>query len=111
MIDDGPAARFWARVDRSGGPNACWPWTGGRIIKGSGYGQFILHGKHTTAHRAAFELTYGAVLPGMQVCHTCDNPPCCNPKHLWVGTPADNMTDRIRKGRGSKGGRQAYDGS
>jgi hypothetical protein len=94
MIDDTTLQRFWARVDKSGD---CWIWTGARAS--TGYGHFSTKGKDTYAHRFAFEMTYGAVLPGMCICHTCDNPPCCNPKHLFVGTTADNMADRDRKGR------------
>lgn len=94
-MDETTIQRFWSRVDKSG---QCWIWTRGKSR--NGYGRFRLKGKIIYAHRFAFEITYGTVLPGLHICHKCDNPPCCNPKHLWAGTPADNMHDRDRKGRG-----------
>jgi hypothetical protein len=92
--------RFWARVDSSGGLWGCWPWMGAR--ERNGYGQLgnrILR-KHLKAHRVAYELAVGPIPEGFLVCHACDNPPCCNPSHLFVGTGADNTHDMIAKGRG-----------
>ena len=92
------ADRLWDRVDRSGGTDACWSWNGYRTELG--YGQ-IGEGQtlHPT-HRVAWELTHQAkVLPGHVVRHDCDNPPCCNPSHLRLGTHADNVQDMIRRGR------------
>ncbi len=92
--------RFWSKVDRSGGESACWPWIAGRDK--DGYGKFRLgrHGKHSgRAHRLAYELVKGPVGDGMEVCHSCDNPPCCNPAHLFPGTTMDNSLDKISKGR------------
>lgn len=89
--------RFWRYVDRSGGPTACWPWTGGR--NRDGYGSFSIASRYVGAHRYAVTLA-GAVLgAGDEVCHRCDNPPCCNPSHLFVGTHADNCRDTAAKGR------------
>lgn len=90
--------RFWSKVDRSGGPDACWPWTGTRGVRG--YGQ-ITHGKNGRyrAHRLAWELHNGSPPGELLVCHSCDNPPCCNPAHLFLGTPAANMEDKMAKGR------------
>lgn len=91
-------ARFWAKVDASGGMDACWPWQGYRQPKG--YGQF----DHSSAHRFALQLALGRpIAPGMFACHTCDNPPCCNPSHLFEGTHQDNVDDRQAKGRGATG--------
>lgn len=86
------ATRFWAKVDRSGGPDACWPWTGSRSKKG--YGLIW----RRRAHRVAYELTYGEI-PAPTVRHSCDNPPCCNPAHLLAGTVAENNADCLDRGR------------
>ena len=88
---------FWSRVDMSAGPTACWPWVGTRDPKG--YGRFCHNGVRTRAHRVAFRLAHGSVPSGLSVCHHCDNPPCCNDSHLFVGTNADNVADRHAKGR------------
>ena len=86
--------RFWAKVEKRG-PNECWPWRAKRQMRGGDYGHF----ESKLAHRIAFELHYG-IAPGNKcVCHSCDNPPCCNPAHLWLGTRKENMDDMRRKGR------------
>jgi HNH endonuclease len=90
-------AKFWSRVKR-GNPNSCWNWTGGRFV--SGYGKFLVRGKTYRAHRVAFVLANRQNIPArLCICHTCDNPRCCNPAHLWLGTHLDNMRDMIAKGR------------
>lgn len=92
-----PEERFWAKVDKSGGPDACWPWTGCRNRQG--YGATTLGGKRTGAHRVALALVTGPIPEGRFACHKCDNPPCCNPAHLYAGTPLDNARDSSRRGR------------
>lgn len=89
-----PAEWFWLTVDKSGGPDACWPFTGYRMA--SGYGR----NRHGYTHRYALTLALGRPLaPGMEACHTCDNPPCCNPAHLFEGTRLANEQDKTAKGR------------
>ncbi|KKK53437.1 hypothetical protein LCGC14_3094790 [marine sediment metagenome] len=88
-------ARFWAKVDRQDG---CWPWTAG--VTTEGYGRFRISRRLLGATRVAHFLTTGLDDPSKDVCHTCDNPICCNPIHLWLGTRAENMQDAFRKGRG-----------
>ena len=95
-----PLERFWKRVDRLG-PNDCWNWLGSRTPRG--YGVTRLWGPERRfmigAHRVAWLLENGSLPSGRYVCHHCDNPPCCNPAHLFLGTPKDNLDDMYRKGR------------
>jgi hypothetical protein len=97
------SAAFWAKVDDSAGPDACWPWTGalfrpGPRGYGMNYGRIKRNRRTLHAHRVAWELAHGPT-GELFVLHKCDNPPCCNPAHLFLGTAADNMADKVRKGR------------
>lgn len=90
------APRFWSHVNILG-EDDCWLWQAA-IVKG--YGKFKDDNrKHLASHRIAYELTYGPIPEGLLVCHECDTPLCCNPAHLFVGTPKDNMQDMVKKGR------------
>jgi hypothetical protein len=92
--------RFWAHVDQSG--DGCWPWTARLDKWGYGHSGGTASGRPKAsmlAHRLAYILTYGAIAPGMLVCHHCDNPPCVRPDHLFMGTPMDNIRDMDAKGR------------
>ena len=100
----GVAEKFWSRVDRSGGEDSCWEFSGWKN-KSGGHGLVnVGGGKFLGAHRLAWVLTNGEISDGLCVCHQCDNPPCCNPKHLFLGTNLENWDDMRRKGR-ARGGK------
>lgn len=83
-------------------PNSgCWIWIGGQYQ--SGYGNISINNKKQKAHRVSYEMHKGKIPEGMFVCHSCDNPLCVNPDHLWVGTAIDNNADRHAKGRSNGG--------
>lgn len=107
-MKDGTPEKFWDRVIIRG-VNDCWPWS--LDTNHYGYGKLGWKGRTRAAHQVAYELTYGIEFPGGRivspdtvfVCHSCDNPPCCNPGHLFLGTPLVNQQDSVNKGRKSVG--------
>lgn len=96
-------ARFWSKVDRSHGPDACWNWTTSTFS--SGYGQFKVGERNLRSHRVAWEMSHGSIPDGLSVLHHCDNRRCVNPAHLWLGTHKDNMRDMAQKSRAAAGDR------
>jgi hypothetical protein len=87
---------FWAKVARGAD---CWEWGGARNTSGYGWFRFGPDRTPTGAHRVAYELSNGPIPDGLAVLHRCDNPPCVNPAHLFLGTNQDNVTDKVNKGR------------
>jgi hypothetical protein len=95
--------RFWANITKGSDENACWLWLNGS--RGD-YGSLTIRiapSKRTTfkAHRIAYFIATGIDPLEKDVCHICDNPPCCNPNHLFLGTRSDNIRDMVHKGRRS----------
>ena len=89
--------RFWEKVKKT---SKCWIWTGAK--DGFGYGIIAIGGGlklNIRTHRAVWFLTNGYIPIGMCVLHHCDNPPCVNPNHLFIGSNRDNVLDAVKKGR------------
>jgi HNH endonuclease len=92
------ALRFWSKVSK-GTDAVCWEWNGKTGRNGYGYIKAARTEHYHLAHRVAWALTYGPIPHRLQVLHHCDTPRCVNPAHLFLGTQADNMTDKAKKGR------------
>lgn len=107
LFPDSVKAKFWRRI-LIGATNECWPFLRARTglpAQGKPLFNATFGGKKhwLRASRVAYFLHYG-IDPGDKLaCHSCDNPPCCNPHHLWPGTNADNSADMVAKGRKEKG--------
>jgi hypothetical protein len=97
-LTPGEVSRFFEKVERV--DTGCWRWLGGMLRK---YGGVKIRGKMYGAHRVSYFIHNGRDPGNFHVLHRCDNPPCTNPEHLWLGTHADNMSDCYRKGRGAVG--------
>lgn len=89
-----PATQFWKRVHKT---DTCWLWTG--PVRGFGYGSISVQRRTVSVHRFSWQLHFGPIPAGLQVCHRCDVPSCVNPAHLFLGTQRDNLSDMVRKGR------------
>jgi hypothetical protein len=90
------AEDFWNKMDKSNS-DGCWVWSG--IVDYKGYGKIKFNNKRYKTHRLAYILTNGEICDNLLVCHKCDNPPCCNPDHLFLGTNQDNIIDCLKKDR------------
>lgn len=104
-LEQSDCERFWSHVDKKS-TDECWNWKNG--LTSDGYGKFKAKYKTLIASRVAYYLTYGEYDKSLLVCHKCDNPKCCNPKHLFLGTNKDNLQDCAKKGhlRGMPNGRK-----
>lgn len=85
---------FWKHVDRTGD---CWVWTGHK--NKWGYGQITVMKKSFGSHRVSWEMQHGAIPEGLEILHSCDNPACVRPDHLFAGTQSENISDSVAKGR------------
>lgn len=94
--DDRLPSEYWAKVLVM--DSGCWEWTGSRRPP-RWYGAFYFRGGADSAHRYCYKAVRGPIAAGMYICHHCDNPPCVNPAHLYMGTPTDNARDMFRRAR------------
>ena len=95
--------RLWSKIAVTPDPSQCWDWMASTFD--NGYGQFKVGTKNWRAHRFVWTMVHGPIPDDLVVCHRCDNPLCCNPDHLFLGSNRDNSQDMVSKGRqrGNKG--------
>ena len=99
-FDSKDVTRFWNKINKTN-KHECWEWLGSK--DSCGYGRFGFRYTLLSSHRVAWELTNGKIIDTLHILHRCDNPACCNPDHLFIGTHQDNMNDRDMKGRAGGG--------
>lgn len=95
VLNDKEFKRYWSKVQISN--DSCWVWNGTRLS--FGHGHFWFRGKLILTHRLSWLIHRGPIPDGLCICHKCDNPPCVNPDHLFIGTKGDNTRDMEMKGR------------
>lgn len=100
IINQSDIEHFWRHVLIPLDRDCCWMWLAYKSAQG--YGQFRLSKAIQKAHRVSFEINIGPIPEGLFVCHSCDNPPCVNPDHLFLGTNWDNTHDKVLKGRAQR---------
>ena len=100
LVRGTPEQRFWSKVQPEA--SGCWTWTAARSPRGYGRFGWAMNDVRM-AHRVAWELLYGPIPPGLFACHSCDNPPCVRPSHIFIGSNQDNVNDKVSKGRQSRG--------
>jgi len=90
----------WKKINKKENDD-CWEWVG--ALSNNGYGAFVLNQKTYSSHRIVYELIYGSISSGYCILHKCNNPSCCNPSHLYLGTHADNSKQMVNEGRSCRG--------
>jgi len=98
-FQDNPETRYEKRIEKTA--SGCWIFHGPR--NNMGYGMVSAGGNPMLAHRFFYQQVNGPIPAGMDACHRCDNPACCNPDHIFIGTRTDNMRDAVAKGRVRRG--------
>ncbi|MAH51555.1 hypothetical protein CMI37_37410 [Candidatus Pacearchaeota archaeon] len=94
-MSDSDVEYFWSGIQKSDDLDACWEWS--RALSSYGYGVLRIQDGTWTSHRIAYMLEYGDMPNGVYILHKCDNPPCCNPSHLELGSHSDNQHDLYHK--------------